>query len=115
MIGASLNIHHVSPKNPLQCGPIDTAHGIQQTEAFLWAYDMINAHPAILPGVELGALILDTCSSHQKTARDVSNFFSNSLSGAEHTNNLPAAESVIGFIIDGNCFLFVFFLLNYLF
>ena len=100
VIGASLNIHHSSPKNPLQCGPIDPMHGIQHVEAFLWAFDMIRAHPEILPGVELGAIILDTCSSHQKTARDVSNFFSNSLAGEEHPN-LPAAESVVGFIVDG--------------
>ncbi|XP_054155326.1 metabotropic glutamate receptor 2-like [Oppia nitens] len=101
VLGASLNVHHSSPRNPLQCGQIDTMHGVQHVEAFLWAYDMIQSHPQILPGVELGAVILDTCSSHQKIARDVSNFFSNSLASEEHPN-LPAAETVVGFVVDGD-------------
>jgi hypothetical protein len=67
----------------------------------MWALDMINGHPELLPGVQLGAIILDTCSSHQKTARDVSNFLSNSLLSGDDQIKLPLAESVVGFIVDG--------------
>lgn len=102
VVAASLNVHLASAKNPLQCGFISETHGIQHVEAFMWALDMINNHPKILPGVQLGAIILDTCSSHQKAARDVSNFLSNSLLAADDHMKLPSADSVVGFIVDGN-------------
>lgn len=40
----------------------------------LWALDRINSNPEILPGVTLGAIILDACTSKEKVVRDVTNF-----------------------------------------
>ncbi len=44
------------------CGKINEERGIQRLEAMLLALDEINQDNRILPGVKLGAHILDTCS-----------------------------------------------------
>uniref|UniRef100_A0A8C0B001 Metabotropic glutamate receptor 3 n=1 Tax=Buteo japonicus TaxID=224669 RepID=A0A8C0B001_9AVES len=44
------------------CGKINEHRGIQRLEAMLFALDEINKDGSILPGVKLGAHILDTCS-----------------------------------------------------
>ena len=43
------------------CGAIKEDKGIQRVEAMLYAIDKINADNTLLPGVTLGAHILDTC------------------------------------------------------
>ncbi|XP_061085298.1 metabotropic glutamate receptor 3-like isoform X1 [Conger conger] len=45
-----------------ECGRVNEGRGIQRLEAMLFAVDRINADPALLPGVSLGAHVLDTCS-----------------------------------------------------
>ncbi|KAG9345634.1 hypothetical protein JZ751_008778 [Albula glossodonta] len=45
-----------------ECGRINEDRGIQRLEAMLFAIDEINRDPSLLPGVALGAHILDTCS-----------------------------------------------------
>ncbi|XP_064199179.1 metabotropic glutamate receptor 3 [Anguilla rostrata] len=45
-----------------ECGRINEDRGIQRLEAMLFAIDEINRDPSLLPGVVLGAHILDTCS-----------------------------------------------------
>lgn len=44
------------------CGKINEARGIQRLEAMLLALDEINSSDRVLPGLQLGAHILDTCS-----------------------------------------------------
>ncbi|MEQ2265101.1 Metabotropic glutamate receptor 3 [Xenotaenia resolanae] len=44
------------------CGKINEERGIQRLEAMLLALDEINSSDHILPGLHLGAHILDTCS-----------------------------------------------------
>lgn len=44
------------------CGVINEERGIQRLEAMLLALDEINSSDRILPGIQLGAHILDTCS-----------------------------------------------------
>ncbi|XP_023135546.2 glutamate receptor, metabotropic 2b [Amphiprion ocellaris] len=44
------------------CGKINEQRGIQRLEAMLLALDEINSSDRILPGLQLGAHILDTCS-----------------------------------------------------
>ncbi|GAB6033506.1 hypothetical protein CHUAL_013385 [Chamberlinius hualienensis] len=44
------------------CGPINKDRGIQRLEAMMFAIDRINNDSTLLPGIQLGALILDTCS-----------------------------------------------------
>ena len=45
------------------CGRIKEEKGIQRLEAMLWAVDEINRDPRLLPGIQIGVRILDTCSS----------------------------------------------------
>ncbi|XP_074057971.1 metabotropic glutamate receptor 6 [Macrotis lagotis] len=44
------------------CGPVKKEQGVHRLEAMLYALDRINADPSLLPGVRLGARLLDTCS-----------------------------------------------------
>lgn len=44
------------------CGKINEERGIQRLEAMLLALDEINSSDRILPGLQLGAHILDSCS-----------------------------------------------------
>ncbi|CAF0930826.1 unnamed protein product [Adineta ricciae] len=44
------------------CGAISEFRGIQRLEAMLFAIEQINNDIHLLPGITLGALILDTCS-----------------------------------------------------
>ena len=44
------------------CGKINEQRGIQRLEAMLLALDEINSNDRLLPGLKLGAHILDTCS-----------------------------------------------------
>lgn len=44
------------------CGPLKKEQGVHRLEAMLYALDRINADPQLLPGVRLGARLLDTCS-----------------------------------------------------
>lgn len=43
-------------------GEIQPDRGIQRLEAMLFTIDHINKNPSVLPGVRLGAHVLDTCS-----------------------------------------------------
>lgn len=96
-LATSVDIHDSSP-NPLSCGPQVTTSGLQTLEAFLWALDQINGSPQILPGVNLGAIVFDTCSSKEKAARDVANFFSSSLSSASPMPKLPGVNQILGLV-----------------
>ncbi|GIZ04840.1 metabotropic glutamate receptor 2 [Caerostris extrusa] len=95
-LATSVDIHD-SSANPLTCGSTVTTSGLQTLEAFLWALDQINSNPQILPGVNLGAIIFDTCSSKEKAARDVANFFSSSLSSAP-LHKLPSVSQILGLV-----------------
>ncbi len=45
----------------MMCGEIKKERGIQRLEAMLYAIDLINADPKLLPGIRLGTRIFDTC------------------------------------------------------
>ena len=60
-LGGLFPVHEYGrPRAP--CGVISAFRGIQRLEAMLFAIEQINDDPHLLPGIELGALILDTCS-----------------------------------------------------
>ena len=61
ILGGLFPVHEYgSPREP--CGAISEFRGIQRLEAMLFAIEQINNDKQLLPGIELGALILDTCS-----------------------------------------------------
>lgn len=61
VIGGLFPVHQKG-EGAEDCGRINAQRGIQRLEAMLLALDEINRDNQILPGVMLGAHILDTCS-----------------------------------------------------
>ena len=52
----------VHDKGERMCGKINLDRGIERLEAMLYTIDEINANPNLLPGITLGASVLDTCA-----------------------------------------------------
>lgn len=61
MIGGLFPVHEKG-EGTEDCGKINEERGIQRLEAMMFALDEINQDSRILPGLKLGAHILDTCS-----------------------------------------------------
>uniref|UniRef100_A0A8C2E2G2 Glutamate receptor, metabotropic 8b n=1 Tax=Cyprinus carpio TaxID=7962 RepID=A0A8C2E2G2_CYPCA len=53
---------HARGERGAPCGELKKEKGIHRLEAMLFAIDLINKDPDLLPNVTLGARILDTCS-----------------------------------------------------
>ncbi|XP_055048009.1 glutamate receptor, metabotropic 8b isoform X3 [Misgurnus anguillicaudatus] len=53
---------HARGEHGAPCGELKKEKGIHRLEAMLFAIDLINKDPDLLPNVTLGARILDTCS-----------------------------------------------------
>uniref|UniRef100_A0ABI7ZY17 G-protein coupled receptors family 3 profile domain-containing protein n=1 Tax=Felis catus TaxID=9685 RepID=A0ABI7ZY17_FELCA len=71
------------------CGPVNEHRGIQRLEAMLFALDRINRDPRLLPGVRLGAHILDSCSKDTHALEQALDFVRASLSrGADGSRHI---------------------------
>uniref|UniRef100_A0A914ZSR6 G-protein coupled receptors family 3 profile domain-containing protein n=1 Tax=Parascaris univalens TaxID=6257 RepID=A0A914ZSR6_PARUN len=53
---------HEAGLNGSECGILKAAQGVQRLQAMLFALEAVNADSTVLPGIVLGAQILDTCS-----------------------------------------------------
>lgn len=53
---------HARGERGVACGELKKEKGIHRLEAMLFAIDLINKDPELLPNVTLGARVLDTCS-----------------------------------------------------
>lgn len=53
---------HARGERGAPCGELKKEKGIHRLEAMLFAIDLINKDPELLPNITLGARILDTCS-----------------------------------------------------
>lgn len=53
---------HARGERGVPCGELKKEKGIHRLEAMLFAIDLINKDPELLPNITLGARILDTCS-----------------------------------------------------
>ncbi|XP_041533491.1 metabotropic glutamate receptor 2 isoform X2 [Microtus oregoni] len=72
-----------------ECGPVNEHRGIQRLEAMLFALDHINRDPHLLPGVRLGAHILDSCSKDTHALEQALDFVRASLSrGADGSRHI---------------------------
>lgn len=71
IIPALFAVHKAGP-TPLQCSAEVDPNAIQGVEAFLWALDVVNRNTDLLNGIEIGAVVFDTCSSPVKAAHLVS-------------------------------------------
>lgn len=61
VFGGLFPIHEQGNQGGATCGAIKYDKGVQRLEAMLYAVDMLNADPNILPGLKIGVQILDTC------------------------------------------------------
>lgn len=59
VLGGLFPIHEAG-LNATQCGRIKADQGVQRMVAMLYALEAVNNDPNILPGIRLGAQILDT-------------------------------------------------------
>ena len=71
IIPALFAVHKAGP-TPLQCSAEVDPNAIQDVEAFLWALDVVNRNTDLLNGIEIGAVVFDTCSSPVKASHLVS-------------------------------------------
>nr|XP_027220087.1 uncharacterized protein LOC113812413 [Penaeus vannamei] len=96
---ATFNVHERGDK-PLECGPLRGDRGIQSVEALLWSLEQVNSDPDLLPGVTLGAIVLDACSSKEKAVRDVTNFLTGNIP-TRMREKVPSANNIVGMIAGG--------------
>ncbi|XP_069792358.1 metabotropic glutamate receptor 2 [Narcine bancroftii] len=84
VIGGLFPVHEKG--NGLEdCGRINEHRGIQRLEAMLFALDAINKDADILPGIKLGAHILDTCSKDTYALEQSLEFVRSSLTKVDET------------------------------
>lgn len=85
------DIRASSARAPFKCGAMDVADGgeftwrrpMQNMQAFLWAIEQVNADASLLPGVRLGSLVMDTCSSFLRTNQQLANLLHDSEAAAD--------------------------------
>ncbi|UYV82050.1 GPRMGL5 [Cordylochernes scorpioides] len=59
VLGALMMVHE--REDLRTCGPIMPQGGIQALECMLYALDRVNEDPRLLPGITIGAYVLDDC------------------------------------------------------
>ncbi|KAI8503844.1 Metabotropic glutamate receptor 3 [Branchiostoma belcheri] len=68
------------------CGKLNSDRGIQRLEAMLYAIKEINSNTSLLPGITLGAHILDTCARDTYALEQSLEFVRNSLTNIDIYN-----------------------------
>nr|APC26117.1 metabotropic glutamate receptor type 3 [Homarus americanus] len=63
------------------CGELQDEEGIQPLEAMLYTLDQINEDPDLLPGVKLGALVMDSCNAPNLALNQTLGFIKGYLAG----------------------------------
>lgn len=81
MLGGLFPIHEKGEKTP--CGRKVYYRGLQRLEAMIFAIDKINSNDDILPGITLGANILDTCSRDTFALNQSLQFIKSSLNNMD--------------------------------
>jgi len=102
-LGGLFPVHEYgSPREP--CGAISHFRGIQRLEAMLFAIDQINNDEQLLPGIKLGALILDTCSDDNYALEQSLGFVRSRLATGtctcinESTSELSHKDNIFGVV-----------------
>ncbi|KAI6187146.1 Metabotropic glutamate receptor 6 [Aphelenchoides besseyi] len=83
MLGGLFPIHEAG-RNATQCGGIKADQGLQRMAAMLYALKIVNEDPTILPGIRLGAQILDTCSVETHALEQSLEFIKTIMSNSNH-------------------------------
>ncbi|XP_006820959.1 metabotropic glutamate receptor 3-like [Saccoglossus kowalevskii] len=96
IIGGLFPVHEKG-ENDIPCGPINANRGIQRLEAMLFAIDRINDDPTLLPGIKIGANILDTCSRDTYALEQSLEFIRSSLTNIELQTQLTCINGTESF------------------
>ncbi|XP_071522284.1 metabotropic glutamate receptor 6-like [Panulirus ornatus] len=81
MLGGLMMVHE--RHNDIVCGPIMPQGGVQALEAMLYTLDFINDEVDFIPGVTLGAHILDDCDKDTYGLEQAVDFIKGSISNID--------------------------------
>lgn len=102
------DIHQSNPRTPFKCGKIDVDSGesqskrpMQNMEAFLWAIEQVNLDKNLLPGIKLGSLVMDTCSSFLRTNQQMANLLHGQLA-SKFGQQVPNLRQIMAIIADNS-------------
>ena len=91
VLGGLFTVHYdgVNASNDGVCGQVIWDHGMQMLEAMLYAIDIINSDPDLLPNITLGFDIRDTCKRENVALDETIDFvFSNGQLELESCHSL---------------------------
>ncbi|XP_076643569.1 metabotropic glutamate receptor B [Halictus rubicundus] len=100
VLGGLMMVHE--REDSVTCGPVMPQGGVQALEAMLYTLDKLNEGEGIVPGVKIGAHILDDCDKDTYGLEMAVDFIKGSISnidGAEYHCNKTAVRKVISGVV----------------
>ncbi|XP_015605289.1 metabotropic glutamate receptor 2 isoform X4 [Cephus cinctus] len=100
VLGGLMMVHE--REDSVTCGPVMPQGGVQALEAMLFTLDKLNEKKGIVPGVKIGAHILDDCDKDTYGLEMAVDFIKGSISnidGAEYHCNKTAVRKVISGVV----------------
>ncbi|GBP47225.1 Metabotropic glutamate receptor 1 [Eumeta japonica] len=82
-LGALFAVHDAPHGASARCGAVREHYGIQRVEATLQALDDINADSALLPGLQLGAELRDSCWAPRTALRQTLELVRDALAASQ--------------------------------
>nr|XP_012549741.2 metabotropic glutamate receptor 1 [Bombyx mori] len=92
-LGALFAVHGAPAEAGARCGPVREHYGIQRVEATLRALDAINADGSLLPGLQLGAELRDSCWAPSTALRETIELVRDAIAPARARQHSPAASA----------------------
>ncbi|XP_076639912.1 metabotropic glutamate receptor B isoform X2 [Colletes latitarsis] len=100
VLGGLMMVHE--REDAITCGPVMPQGGVQAVEAMLYTLDKLNEGEGIVPGVKIGAHILDDCDQDTYGLEMAVDFIKGSISNiddAEYHCNKTAVRKVISGVV----------------
>ncbi|KPJ01848.1 Metabotropic glutamate receptor [Papilio xuthus] len=100
VLGGLMMVHERSDN--LTCGPVMPQGGVQALETMLYTLDIVNNKLKLIPGVTLGAHVLDDCDRDTYGLEMAVDFIKGSISNiddAEYACNATAVRKVISGVV----------------
>ncbi|CAH2233845.1 jg24029 [Pararge aegeria aegeria] len=100
VLGGLMMVHERSDN--MTCGPVMPQGGVQAVETMLYTLDIINNKLKLIPGVKIGAHILDDCDRDTYGLEMAVDFIKGSISNiddAEYACNATAVRKVISGVV----------------
>ncbi|XP_049872953.1 metabotropic glutamate receptor 2-like [Pectinophora gossypiella] len=100
VLGGLMMVHERSDN--MTCGPVMPQGGVQALETMLYTLDIINNELKLIPGVTLGAHVLDDCDKDTYGLEMAVDFIKGSISNiddAEYACNATAVRKVISGVV----------------